>query len=136
MAWVATFMGSRLIVECLKSRNIVITPLVMVNTAASGAPNHINAIKELNDASVYIKDKASVNDIIDKIIKGGYEKLQVVLDYDKTITKQHIDGVPQPSSFGKSPGKFRRRFVAFQHFQEFWSNVPLRRKSSWRPRLR
>nr|XP_022901555.1 7-methylguanosine phosphate-specific 5'-nucleotidase [Onthophagus taurus] len=61
--------------------------------------DYITSIPELNKPHVYIKDKAKVNLIINELVNGGQSKLQVILDFDRTITKQHDDGVPQVSSF-------------------------------------
>ncbi|KRT82170.1 hypothetical protein AMK59_4271, partial [Oryctes borbonicus] len=62
--------------------------------------DYVNTIKELSRDNVYMKDKTKVNEIINELVKGGANKLQVVLDFDKTITKQHVNGTKQYSSFG------------------------------------
>lgn len=64
--------------------------------------DYVNTLKELSHSNVYIKDKAKVNDIINELVKGGSNKLQVILDFDRTITKQHVNGAKQYSSFGKT----------------------------------
>lgn len=63
--------------------------------------NYITQIAELNQDHVRIKHPEKVNTIIENIIMGGYDKLQVVSDFDKTITKQHENGKTYLSSFGK-----------------------------------
>lgn len=63
--------------------------------------NYAKEISELNQKHVYIKNPDNVNKIIENFIIGGYDKLQVVSDFDKTITKQHENGKPHLSSFGK-----------------------------------
>ncbi|KAF5308265.1 hypothetical protein FQR65_LT06258 [Abscondita terminalis] len=57
-------------------------------------------LKELNSTKVYIKDKENVNKIIQNIISDGKDKLQVISDFDRTLTKQHENGKPHISSFG------------------------------------
>lgn len=63
--------------------------------------NYTNEISELTQKHVYIKNPEYVNKIIENFIIGGYHKLQVVSDFDKTITKQHENGKPHLSSFGE-----------------------------------
>ncbi|KAJ8975223.1 hypothetical protein NQ317_014527 [Molorchus minor] len=63
-------------------------------------------IEELNRRNVHIKDIDRVKKIISELISGGVEKLQIVSDFDKTITKQHENGKKHLSSFqmfGKCP---------------------------------
>ncbi|GJQ84706.1 hypothetical protein Trydic_g21113 [Trypoxylus dichotomus] len=62
--------------------------------------DYVNTVKELSRDNVYIKDKTKVNEIINELVKGGTNKLQVILDFDRTITKQHVNGARQYSSFG------------------------------------
>lgn len=64
--------------------------------------DYVNTIKELSGSNVYIKDKKKVNEIINELVQAGINKLQIVLDFDKTVTKQHVNGVKQYSSFGKA----------------------------------
>lgn len=63
--------------------------------------NYVNDISELSQKHVHIKVPEKVNQIIENFINGGYDKLQVVSDFDKTITKQHENGKDHLSSFGK-----------------------------------
>lgn len=60
----------------------------------------VNSIEILNKSYVHIKDKTKVNDILNKIVQGGFKQLQVVTDFDQTITKQHENGKTHLSSFG------------------------------------
>lgn len=62
--------------------------------------NYIKSIKELQKGNVHIKNPDRVNDIIGNIVQNGWAKLQVVSDFDKTITKQHNNGQKHVSSFG------------------------------------
>lgn len=48
-----------------------------------------------------IKDRARLESVINEFVKGGLNRLQLVSDFDYTITKQiHSDGSPVLSSFG------------------------------------
>jgi len=57
-------------------------------------------LPHFKSTKVHIKDVAYVNRLIDEIIKGGKDMLQVVSDFDRTITKQHENGKIHLSSFG------------------------------------
>lgn len=58
-------------------------------------------IQELNQKHVYIKDRDSVIKIINNLIEDGVNNLQIVSDYDMTLTKQHDNGYQHVTSFGK-----------------------------------
>ncbi|XP_044749086.1 7-methylguanosine phosphate-specific 5'-nucleotidase [Coccinella septempunctata] len=60
----------------------------------------VSDIKLLNRVNVHIKDKTRVNEILGKIVEGGFKQLQIVSDFDQTITKQHENGKKHLSSFG------------------------------------
>lgn len=47
-----------------------------------------------------MKNKEDVLQKIEKIRNDGPNKLQVITDYDKTITKQHINGQCVHNSWG------------------------------------
>ncbi|CAK9822295.1 7-methylguanosine phosphate-specific 5'-nucleotidase [Anthophora retusa] len=49
---------------------------------------------------VFIKDKKRLLRTINTIIKDGCNSLQVVTDFDLTLTKQHVNGKQVLSSFG------------------------------------
>ncbi|XP_076235130.1 cytosolic 5'-nucleotidase IIIB [Calliopsis andreniformis] len=49
---------------------------------------------------VHIKDKKRLLQTINKILRDGYNSLQVVTDFDLTLTKQHVNGKKVLSSFG------------------------------------
>ncbi|XP_033228790.1 7-methylguanosine phosphate-specific 5'-nucleotidase-like isoform X2 [Belonocnema kinseyi] len=53
----------------------------------------------LSRSGVKIKDKDEVIRKLNNIIRGGPEKLQVVTDFDLTLTKQHVNGKNHLSSF-------------------------------------
>ncbi|XP_030767267.1 7-methylguanosine phosphate-specific 5'-nucleotidase isoform X2 [Sitophilus oryzae] len=59
----------------------------------------IQEISVLTKNHVKIKNPDRVNDILSNMIKGGVSKVQIVSDFDRTITKQHQDGVPHLSTF-------------------------------------
>lgn len=63
--------------------------------------DYISEIKELGCKHVHIKNKDAVNKLINEIVKGGPNKLQVVSDFDRTLTKQYEEGKDYHSSFGK-----------------------------------
>lgn len=69
--------------------------------------DYVTEITELNQNNVHIKDPENVNKILQKLIFGGYDRLQIVSDFDKTITKQHENGKAHLSSFGKPHCSFR-----------------------------
>ncbi|XP_076657455.1 cytosolic 5'-nucleotidase IIIB isoform X2 [Halictus rubicundus] len=49
---------------------------------------------------VYIKDRKRLLKIISTILKDGNNSLQIVTDFDLTLTKQHVNGKKVLSSFG------------------------------------
>ncbi|XP_054011392.1 7-methylguanosine phosphate-specific 5'-nucleotidase [Hylaeus anthracinus] len=49
---------------------------------------------------VHIKDKKNLQRVISTILKEGCSSLQVVTDFDLTLTKQHVNGRKVLSSFG------------------------------------
>lgn len=55
-------------------------------------------LKELKNKSVHIRDPEKVEQIIRNIVNGGKDKLQVVADFDRTLTKFHKNGVMNPTS--------------------------------------
>ncbi|GAB0095602.1 5'-nucleotidase [Sergentomyia squamirostris] len=76
---------------------------------------HVDEIDVLCSDSCKIKDRPRVQRILSDLVAGGIERLQVVTDFDHTITKQKLDdGQKVLSSFGvfdecKSlPPEFRR----------------------------
>ncbi|XP_050296387.1 cytosolic 5'-nucleotidase 3 [Anthonomus grandis grandis] len=59
----------------------------------------LEEIQALSGKNVYIKNKEALNKTLMNLTEGGLEKLQVLSDFDKTITKHHHNGVPHKSSF-------------------------------------
>ncbi|CAH2009175.1 unnamed protein product [Acanthoscelides obtectus] len=62
--------------------------------------DYAKEIEELTKSHVYMKNPGRVNEIINNIVNGGTTKLQMLFDFDKTITKQHENGKVHLSSFG------------------------------------
>uniref|UniRef100_D3TP59 5'-nucleotidase n=1 Tax=Glossina morsitans morsitans TaxID=37546 RepID=D3TP59_GLOMM len=61
----------------------------------------LEKVKPLCGANCKIKDVDRVEQILNALIKGGTQRLQLVSDFDYTITKQRTaDGTPVLSSFG------------------------------------
>ncbi|XP_068231661.1 cytosolic 5'-nucleotidase 3 isoform X2 [Palaemon carinicauda] len=54
----------------------------------------------LSNDHVRIKDPGRVEELISSIVRDGFSKLQVIADYDMTITKSHVNGKRADSSFG------------------------------------
>lgn len=52
----------------------------------------IDMLEDLKKPSVHIKDKERVEAIVCDLIKGGTEKLQVVADFDRTISRFMYNG--------------------------------------------
>lgn len=61
----------------------------------SGAANEVEANTQLIDAiidsnpSIRVRDRAKVEKLLKNLIDGGAEKLQLVIDFDHTLTKTH-----------------------------------------------
>lgn len=60
----------------------------------------IDKFPALRSKHVYIRDKVAVLETINAIRQSGVNNLQIVTDFDLTLTKQHIDGRHVLSSFG------------------------------------
>ncbi|RZC41721.1 7-methylguanosine phosphate-specific 5'-nucleotidase, partial [Asbolus verrucosus] len=63
------------------------------------ARNFVKEIKELNKTYVHIKDVEQLNNKLNGIINDSFDQLQIVSDFDLTITKQHENGKRHMSSF-------------------------------------
>ncbi|XP_046673061.1 7-methylguanosine phosphate-specific 5'-nucleotidase A-like isoform X1 [Homalodisca vitripennis] len=63
-------------------------------------------LKSINEADwllrphVHMKDPEQVIEKINSMIQGGSKQLQVVFDFDRTLTKHHENGVITHSSYG------------------------------------
>ncbi|XP_046444083.1 cytosolic 5'-nucleotidase 3-like [Daphnia pulex] len=62
--------------------------------------NLISLIPNLKLSHVHVKDWQNVGDKINKLIAGTHDKLQVIADFDFTLTKFHVDGVRKLSCHG------------------------------------
>lgn len=61
----------------------------------------VNDIQELRKNNVRIKNEEELLEKINKVIKGGHSKLQIVTDFDHTLTKHNLnDGTTVLTSFG------------------------------------
>ncbi|KAL0105148.1 hypothetical protein PUN28_016654 [Cardiocondyla obscurior] len=98
----------------------------------------IDEFPALKSRHVYIRDKTALLKTLNLIRQGGASHLQLVTDFDLTITKQHINGIHVLSSFGM----FRKCKQLPQHYldsakdlynkyrpMEIDPNMPLNKKS-------
>lgn len=61
----------------------------------------LDTIDELSRPNCKIKDRDHLERLLNNIVTGGTNQLQIVTDFDFTLTKQkRNDGVPVISSFG------------------------------------
>ncbi|KAI9551378.1 hypothetical protein GHT06_021711 [Daphnia sinensis] len=73
----------------------------------------IRLIPNLRLSHVHIKDWKSVGEKVTQLIVGGHEKLQVIADFDFTLTKFHTNGIRKLSchgvveSYSKLPEHFK-----------------------------
>lgn len=59
--------------------------------------NHIEALKK---DTVHMKDRSHVDKILSQLVKGGAAQLQVISDFDQTLTRVHKDGVKCATTYG------------------------------------
>ncbi|KAE8751966.1 hypothetical protein FOCC_FOCC001129 [Frankliniella occidentalis] len=59
----------------------------------------LDLIPEFGRKWVHVKDPRKVRALLDKLESGGVNALQVIADFDHTITKQHVNGTRHTSSF-------------------------------------
>ncbi|KAJ9588141.1 hypothetical protein L9F63_018499 [Diploptera punctata] len=64
-----------------------------------GKPVKIEDVEALLKDKVRMRDRDRVEQMINRLAEGGKEKLQMISDFDRTLTKQHMDGKPMLSSF-------------------------------------
>lgn len=57
-------------------------------------------IPEMNKENIHIANKAVLLEKINKLISGGQDKLQIVTDFDHTLTRHKMDGKLVLTSFG------------------------------------
>lgn len=62
--------------------------------------DYVNENPVFNRKNVHIKDRDKLNNLLNKIICSGVDNLQIVFDFDRTLTKQHEEGKEFISSFG------------------------------------
>lgn len=68
----------------------------------SGIMDLIDKLPQLLQPHVHIKNKDKFCKTLGALIKDGPSKLQVVFDFDQTLTKQHENGKKHLSSFGNT----------------------------------
>jgi len=61
--------------------------------------NIVQELGWLSKPNLHIKNPHDLNEKLKNMAQGGVNRLQVVSDFDFTITKQHQDGEPNLSSF-------------------------------------
>ncbi|PNF29815.1 7-methylguanosine phosphate-specific 5'-nucleotidase [Cryptotermes secundus] len=81
-------------------------------------------VQVLLSDSVRIRDRSRVEDMVNSLVRGGKEKLQMISDFDRTLTKQHVNGKPTLSSFcifsqcRQLPSGYKEQDAAlFQHYR-------------------
>jgi len=68
------------------------------NSKGKDNNNLVEMIPELKSAFVRIKDLQHVNRVLAQVIQSGSKRLQVVSDFDRTISLCSYNGVPCPTS--------------------------------------
>ncbi|KAI8440533.1 hypothetical protein MSG28_001781 [Choristoneura fumiferana] len=69
---------------------------------------------EMNRENIHIANKALLLEKINKLISGGHDKLQIVTDFDHTLTRHKMDGKSVLTSFGM----FRECPSIPQHYKD------------------
>lgn len=62
--------------------------------------NYLDILKELNESHVVMKDREIVRHKLNQLINGGKDKLLVLADFDRTISKYKENGQYLPTSHG------------------------------------
>lgn len=57
-------------------------------------------VNQLAPSKVKIRDPSRVNQLIAGMVQGGPEQLQLVVDFDYTLTRAHLNGEPVDCSWG------------------------------------
>lgn len=98
------FVGIQLLSSSRTTSNSDLVQLQTYRNIMTTIPGHnirLSDIDVLNRPNCKIKDPERVERIINDIVNGGNTELQVVTDFDFTLTKQKTDdGKPVLSSFG------------------------------------
>lgn len=62
----------------------------------------LDDVPELKKENVHVRDEAELLQKLNKMIKDGHAKLQIVTDFDHTLTRHTLDnGSTVLTSFGK-----------------------------------
>ncbi|KAJ8727250.1 hypothetical protein PYW08_015647 [Mythimna loreyi] len=75
----------------------------------------LNDVPELKKENVHIRDEAELLQKLNKIIEGGHSKLQIVTDFDHTLTRHTLDN---GSTVLTSFGMFRECPSIPQHYKD------------------
>ncbi|XP_071822991.1 cytosolic 5'-nucleotidase 3-like [Apostichopus japonicus] len=67
---------------------------------ANHSTKHLDMMEELKNGKVHMKHPEQVEEKISKLISGGKDKLQVVSDFDKTMSRHRYNGNRVPSCHG------------------------------------
>lgn len=111
LAWQAykfqRLVGIKLLTSCTTFTSHVVAVFCQQNRYRNMTTNsqqrwiHIGEIDEFARLNCKMKDPLRVEKLLNEIVKGGPNELQVVTDFDFTLTKQKKDdGEPCHSSFG------------------------------------
>lgn len=69
---------------------------------AMASLSNLNKISALSRENVHIRDKTELLQKLNKMIQDGHNKLQIVTDFDHTLTRHTMDnGSVVLTSFGK-----------------------------------
>jgi 5'-nucleotidase len=77
----------------------------------------IEQVPEFGSGRVRMKDPESVAKKLDALVDGGMERLQVIADFDMTLSRYHLNGTRCLTSYGvleASPlynEEFRKKFI-------------------------
>lgn len=71
------------------------------------ASGNKSLIDELMRPSVRMKDPSAVEDKVCQLMKGGHQHLQVIADFDMTLSRSHYQGKPCSSCHGAIDGSHR-----------------------------
>lgn len=89
---------SRLLFGWFCCKTVFVSTVSGQSAMASGSGQFLSAqnifkwVKELESKHVFIKDLTDVEQKLWHLIKGGKNKLQILADFDWTITKSYMDG--------------------------------------------
>lgn len=71
-----------------------------LNIMSSCSTPWADFVNQLAPSKVKIRDPSRVNQLIAGMVQGGPEQLQLVVDFDYTLTRAHLNGEPVDCSWG------------------------------------